>query len=88
MNPGVIIEAHRNGIVPKTEFIYEAFFFLNPDVVANALDSINYRTYEYMDCTCFYYQKSLLKSNTILSRMLKNFHNTIEYALHWARDEF
>lgn len=81
MKPGVIIEVHKNRIVPETEILYNADIFLNHGGVANSLDNIDSITY--IDCSYVYYRKPLLEYGTILISTLKNFPNAIEYALHW-----
>jgi ubiquitin-activating enzyme E1 len=63
MNPNMKLNAQRDKIGPDSEEIYNNKFFKNLDIVANALDNINARTY--VDGECVKYGLPLLESGTL-----------------------
>ncbi|KAI0240926.1 E1 ubiquitin-activating protein [Massospora cicadina] len=65
MNPemGGKIVVHADRVGADTEHVYGDDFFAQIDLVANALDNVEARTY--MDRRCVYYHKPLLESGTM-----------------------
>ena len=69
MNPelkGKII-SHQNRVGPETEEVYGDDFFEKLTGVTNALDNVQAR--QYMDRRCVYYEKPLLESGTLGTKL-------------------
>jgi len=63
MNPNVNVTPQNNRVGAETEEVYNDDFFNNLDMVTNALDNVEARTY--MDRRCVYYNLHLLESGTL-----------------------
>lgn len=65
MNPDLAghIEAKQDKVGPETENIFDDKFWHNLDLVTNALDNIEARTY--VDRRCVFFKKPLLESGTL-----------------------
>lgn len=63
MNPHISITSQENKVCSETLDIYNADFFNDIDIVANALDNIEAR--QFMDGLCVKYKKPLLESGTL-----------------------
>ena len=63
MNPNVNVTPQQNRVGVETEEVYNDEFFSQLDMVTNALDNVEARTY--MDRRCVYYNLPLLESGTL-----------------------
>lgn len=65
MNPALKgkIESRLDKVGPETQNIFDDAFWSNLDLVTNALDNIEARTY--VDSRCVFFQKPLLESGTL-----------------------
>ncbi|CDF88691.1 BN860_16182g1_1 [Zygosaccharomyces bailii CLIB 213] len=65
MNPDLIgkIDAKIDKVGPETENIFDDTFWQSLDLVTNALDNVDARTY--VDRRCVFYRKPLLESGTL-----------------------
>ncbi|KDN39754.1 ubiquitin-activating enzyme E1 [Tilletiaria anomala UBC 951] len=69
MNPDLKgkIVSHQNRVGPETEDVYGDDFFEKLNGVTNALDNVQAR--QYMDRRCVYYEKPLLESGTLGTKL-------------------
>ena len=63
MNPDINIIAQENKVCKDTLNVYDQKFFVNTDIIANALDNIEARLF--VDSLCVKYKKPLLESGTL-----------------------
>ncbi|AGO11050.1 AaceriAFR433Cp [[Ashbya] aceris (nom. inval.)] len=65
MNPDLAghIDAKCDKVGPETEHIFDSDFWNSLDIVTNALDNVDARTY--VDRRCVFYRKPLLESGTL-----------------------
>ncbi|XP_062516487.1 ubiquitin-like modifier-activating enzyme 6 isoform X2 [Corticium candelabrum] len=64
INPEIRIDSHQHKVCPQTEkTMYNDSFFLNQDLIVNALDNVEAR--RYMDSRCVTNQRALLESGTM-----------------------
>lgn len=63
MNPDLKIESLLEKVGPETEHIFDDNFWQLLDLVTNALDNVDARTY--VDRRCIFYKKPLLESGTL-----------------------
>lgn len=65
MNPGLIgkIVTMTDKLEPNTEYIFDNDFWESLDLVSNALDNVEARTY--VDRRCIFFKKPLLESGTL-----------------------
>jgi len=63
MNPALHVSCREDILAPSTEHIFNDDFWMNLDVVCNALDNIDARLYS--DSKCVFFKKPLLESATM-----------------------
>lgn len=63
MNPDINIVPHQNKVGPDSEDVYDYDFYAKQDIITNALDNINARTY--VDNKCVENGLPLLESGTL-----------------------
>eukprot|EP01062_Namystynia_karyoxenos_P018914 TRINITY_DN1705_c0_g1_i1.p1 TRINITY_DN1705_c0_g1~~TRINITY_DN1705_c0_g1_i1.p1 ORF type:complete len:1124 (+),score=486.93 TRINITY_DN1705_c0_g1_i1:120-3491(+) len=63
MNPAIRVKAQQDRVAPNTEDIFNDDFWLETDIVTNALDNVKARLY--VDCKCVFFGKPLIESGTL-----------------------